>query len=127
MRAWLIVAGLAGALAVAAGAYPAHGSGLALEAVALLTTAQNYLLWHALALGLVAAVGWNGGSLVLALAAWAFLVGIVLFSGGIALHALAGIDLGVLVPLGGFAFILGWLLLALTGWQGLRRRDGGPS
>jgi uncharacterized membrane protein YgdD (TMEM256/DUF423 family) len=127
MRAWLIVAGLAGALAVAAGAYLAHGSGLALESVALLTTAQNYLLWHALALGLVAAVGWNGGPLVLALAAWAFLAGIVLFSGGIALHALADIDLGVLVPLGGFAFILGWLLLALTGWQGLRMRGGGPS
>jgi uncharacterized membrane protein YgdD (TMEM256/DUF423 family) len=127
VRAWLILAGLAGALAVAAGAYLAHGSGLAPESLALLTTAQNYLLWHALALGVVAAVGWNGGSPALALAGWAFLAGIVLFSGGLALDALAGLDLGFLVPLGGFGFILGWLLLALAGWQGLRGRRGGPS
>lgn len=127
MRCWLIVAGLAGALAVAGGAFLAHGSGLPLEQVALLTTAQTYLLWHALALGVVAALGWNGGLGALAWAAWAYLAGILLFSGGLALHALAGIDLGFLVPLGGFGFILGWLLLALAGWQGLRRRGRGPS
>lgn len=127
MRAWLIPAGLAGALASAGGGYLAHGSGLSPEQTTLLTTAQTYLLWHALALALVGVAGWNGGPSALAWSAWALLAGIVLFCGGLALRALAGISLGFLVPVGGFGFILGWLLLALSGWQGLRRRNRGPS
>jgi len=127
MRTWLIVAGLSGALAVGLGASLAHGTSLALEQLALLTTAQTYLLWHALALGIVAAIGWNGGPDILTGAAWGFLSGMVLFCGGLALQALAGVSLGFLVPVGGFGFILGWLMLALAGWQGLRERRRGSS
>jgi len=121
VRAWLIVAGLSGALAVGLGASLAHGTSLELSQLALLTTAQTYLLWHALALAVVAAIGWNGGPGALSGAAWSFVAGMVLFCGGLALQALAGVSLGFLVPVGGFGFILGWLMLALAGWQALRR------
>lgn len=127
MRVWLVVAGLSGALAVGLGASLAHGTSLGLDQLALLSTAQTYLLWHALALGIVAAIGWNGGPEILSGAAWAFIAGMALFCGGLALQALAGVSIGFLVPVGGFGFILGWLLLAAAGWQGLRDRRRGPS
>lgn len=127
MRAWLAVAGVTGAVGVGLGAWLAHGSGLGLDQLALLSTAQTYLVWHALALAAIAAVGWNGGPEILSGAAWAFLAGMVLFCGGLALQALAGVSLGFLVPVGGFGFILGWLLLAAAGWQGLRDRRRGSS
>lgn len=127
MRIWLVVAGLSGALAVGLGVSLAHGTSLNLDQLALLSTAQTYLLWHALALGVIAAVGWNGGPEILSGAAWAFVAGMLLFCGGLALQALAGKSIGFLVPVGGFGFILGWLLLALAGWQGLRDRRRGPS
>lgn len=128
MRGWLSVAGVTGAVSVALGAWLAHsGGGLALDRLALLGTAQSYALWHSLALGMVAALGWNGGPRVLHLAGAAFLLGLLLFSGGLALQGLTGLSLGPLVPVGGLGFILGWLLLGLAGWQGLRRRGTTPS
>lgn len=127
MRAWLIVAGISGALAVGLGSWLAHGSGLELSQLALLSTAQTYLLWHALALGVVAAIGWNGGPEILSGAAWAFVAGMVLFCGGLILQGLGGGSIGFLVPVGGFGFILGWLLLAAAGVVGLRQRRSGPS
>lgn len=127
MRGWLVVAGLSGAIGAAMGAAAAHLLGEAPGRALLIGTAQQYQLWHALALGLVALVGWQGGSRTLAFAAWSFLLGTLLFSGGLYLQALAGRSLGPLLPVGGSLLILGWLLLALAGWQGLRRRNAGTS
>ena len=126
-RGWLIAAGISGAAAVALGALAAHGGPEAPDRAQFLATAQRFHLWHSLALALVAALGWNGGPRALGWAGWAFLAGLVLFSGGLYLRAFSGIDLGPLVPVGGTAFILGWLLLSLAGWQGLREGRRDPS
>jgi uncharacterized membrane protein YgdD (TMEM256/DUF423 family) len=51
-------------------------------------------------------------------AGWLFVVGIVIFSGSLYILTLSGMRwLGAITPIGGLAFILGWLCLALTAWR----------
>ena len=115
-----VAAGL-GALAVALGAFGAHALADAVAPARLDTwrTAASYHLVHALAgvaAGLLA--GWRPSRA----ATWAarlFVAGVVLFSGS--LYALVLLDLAVLgavAPLGGLAFIAGWLALAAALWRG---------
>jgi len=120
MRFWL-VAGAANALvAVALGAFAAHGlerSGAA-EAVGWLETGAHYQLAHGLALVAVALLGGSAelrGRLKapwLEAAGWAFLAGCLLFSLGLYALALGG-PRGVVavVPVGGSAFLIGWAAL----------------
>jgi len=110
-RTCLLLAGLAGASGVLAGAITAHLAGAAEP----LETAVRYHIYHALALLGVAALAARGGrcAAMLSAAAWLFAAGIVLFSGGIYLHAALGdTPLRFAVPVGGLAFIAGWLALA---------------
>ncbi len=119
-EAWLFVAGLSGALAIVAGAFGAHGLRGRIDAglLAAFETGAHYHLVHsvalfALALALKAHPAWNLGP-----AAWAWLVGIALFSGSLYVMALTGIrPFGAITPFGGLAFIAGW---AWAGWVGLR-------
>ena len=121
-RGWriLLAAGVAGALAVALGAFGAHALRAAVSPDRLGTwqTGASYHLAHALAAGVAGVVAaWTGARA----AVWAgrlFLIGIVLFSGS--LYALVLLDLGVLgavAPVGGAAFIAGWIALAVAAWQ----------
>lgn len=115
---WLRVGGILGFLAVAAGAFAAHGleSKLDSRGLALFETAAKYQMYHALAL---LAVGllctWaRTPTAALHVSGWAFLVGVVLFSGS--LYALALSDLkwlGMITPLGGVGFLIGWVGLAV--------------
>lgn len=111
---WLFFAGLSGAIGVALGAAGAHLPPAGEGGAALAGTATAYQMWHALALGLVALLSQQRRGLLLTLAGALFVVGTLLFSGGLYLRAFRGLDLGLLVPLGGSAFILGWLSLALA-------------
>jgi uncharacterized membrane protein YgdD (TMEM256/DUF423 family) len=117
---WVLVAGAGFAmLAVMTGAFAAHGLKQVLDAysLGLFETAARYQMYHALALLVVALFSaipqfpthW------LKLAAITFILGIVLFSGSLYLLALSGIKwLGAVTPLGGVAFILGWLALIIA-------------
>lgn len=115
MNAWLMVAAVNGALAVAAGAFAAHGLSGRLDAHALeiFETGARYHMYHALALGL-AAFAMRGAAAMPAQAACSFfLAGIVLFSGSLYLLALTGMRAFAFVtPFGGFAFLIGWIALA---------------
>jgi uncharacterized membrane protein YgdD (TMEM256/DUF423 family) len=74
-------------------------------------TATTYHLIHALALGLAALVAQKGATLATT-AGWAFLAGILLFSGSLYVMTLTGVRaLGAVTPLGGLAFLAGWALL----------------
>ena len=120
-RVFLIVGSLSGGLAVALGAFGAHGlrSRLAADALATFETGVRYQMYHALALLLVALIvaRWSDSSLPV-LAGWLFVAGTVLFSGSLYLLSLAGLRwMGAVAPLGGAAFILGWLALALAAWR----------
>jgi uncharacterized membrane protein YgdD (TMEM256/DUF423 family) len=118
---FLILSGLSGALAVALGAFAAHGlrGRLAPEALTTWETGVRYLMYHALALAAVAWATARGPGMRLPVAAgWLMIAGMVLFSGSLMLLALSGIGwLGAVAPLGGVAFILGWLSLAWAAWR----------
>lgn len=120
----LAVSGLLGAAGVALGAFGAHGLKARLDAGALETwqTAVSYHLFHVLALLVLAAWLRGAGAAVtdsaVSVAALAFVLGILLFSGSLYGLALGGPRwLGPVTPLGGSAFIVGWLALC---WAGLR-------
>jgi len=116
-----IVAGaiLAG-VAVAAGAFGAHGLKEMLSATGQADnweTASRYALAHALALivtGLVARLPGTGAGLAAA-ATGCLLVGTLVFSGFLAALAVTGFRiLGAIVPIGGVLMIAGWALLAVA-------------
>jgi uncharacterized membrane protein YgdD (TMEM256/DUF423 family) len=120
-RVFLGLGALSGALAVALGAFAAHGLKGRLTADALVTfeTGARYHLYHALALLAVAwaCTRWPGAWT--SAAGWLFVAGTVLFAGSLYLLAVTGIRaLGAITPLGGLAFILGWLALAWAAWTG---------
>jgi len=104
-------------LAVAAGAFGAHALRARLGPAMLLVfeTGARYQMYHALALMAVAwAVTRWPGTLTSA-AGWCFVAGTVLFSGSLYAMALTGQRvLGAITPLGGVAFLTGWLCLALA-------------
>ncbi|HEX2095122.1 MAG TPA: DUF423 domain-containing protein [Longimicrobiaceae bacterium] len=106
-------------LAVAAGAFGAHAlrSRIAPDLLGVFETGARYQMYHALALLAVAwaVERWPGAGV----AGWAFVAGIVLFSGSLYLLALTGVRwLGAITPLGGVAFLAGWALLAWQAWRG---------
>lgn len=109
VRLVTVLAALSGALAVAAGAFGAHGvSGQAAE---WLKTGGQYQLIHAVAALVAARMGtrWS---------AWLFVGGAAIFAGTLYLMAL-GLPrwLGAVTPLGGAALIAGWICLALAMWR----------
>ena len=122
-RSSIVAGGLLGAASVAAGAFGAHGLKGMLEATgqtANWETASRYALAHALALvatGLVAALpASRHAGRMLAIAAWCFAVGSLVFSGCLWVLAVSGLRmLGAVVPVGGALLIAGWLLVALGG------------
>jgi uncharacterized membrane protein YgdD (TMEM256/DUF423 family) len=124
-RVFLALAALNGFLAVALGAFGAHGLKSRLAAVAdgaerleWWRTAASYHLAHALALGLVAVLVQRAAGAALTVAGFAFLIGIVLFSGSLYVMVLSGVrGLGAVTPIGGLAFLVGW---AALGWAALR-------
>jgi uncharacterized membrane protein YgdD (TMEM256/DUF423 family) len=117
---WIAIGALNAALAVAAGAFAAHGLRDRLDARALevFETGARYHMYHALALiaaGVVASSAVRGAQI----AGWIFQIGIVLFSGSLYALALTGVKgLGAITPLGGLAFLAGWLWLAWAAWRG---------
>jgi uncharacterized membrane protein YgdD (TMEM256/DUF423 family) len=117
-RAFQILGALAGVVGVALGAFGAHGleGRLSPEMLDVFETAVRYHLYHALALVATAAIlARLPSSRLVAAAGWAFLAGIVLFSGSLYLLALTGArGLGAITPLGGIAFLVGWALLAIA-------------
>jgi uncharacterized membrane protein YgdD (TMEM256/DUF423 family) len=113
----LFVAGIMGALAVLCGAFAAHGLTTRLDenARAVFETGARYHMYHALAIGLAAFAMRGAAETRARAAAILFLVGILLFSGSLYLLALTGMTaLGFVTPIGGVAFVAGWILLALA-------------
>ena len=120
-RLFLMIASVAGLLAVALGAFGAHGlkQRLTPDLLAVYQTGVQYHMYHALALLAVgvllaqapasSALRWSG---------WLFIAGIVVFSGSLYLLSLTGVRwLGAITPLGGAAFLAGWAALAIAAWR----------
>ena len=136
-KVWLLLGAVLGCLAVALGAFGAHGLEGAVrsqqasgqltdievaQTLAHWETAARYQMYHALALlavGLLTArrCGW-----AINLAGVAFTLGVLIFSGCLYALVLTGQKwLGAVVPIGGLSLIAGWICLAFAIW-----RDGAP-
>lgn len=108
-----------GALAVGIGAFGAHGLADILEATARTETFETgvkYHFYHAIALVLVGIMGIKTGvKKWLHWCSYAFVTGIIIFSGSLYILSLSGITwLGAITPIGGLAFIAGWIFLAIA-------------
>lgn len=117
-RVFFAIASILGALSVAGGAFGAHALKGQLTEAALgsFETGVRYQMYHALALLVVALLAKQSPTVgLLNAAGWCFVAGIVLFSGSLYGLSLAGIKaLGPVTPLGGAAFIAGWICLAIA-------------
>ena len=126
---WVLSAGAGFALlAVVLGAFAAHGLKAVLDAqqLALFETASRDQMYHALALLVVGVMLTNPqfSRSLLKLAALAFILGIILFSGSLYLLALVGVSwLGAITPLGGIAFLSGWLVMMVAALKPVHQND----
>lgn len=117
-RMFLLLGSINAFLAVALGAFGAHGlkSQLTADRLEVYQTGVHYHLAHALGLILIALIAerlptsapvqWSG---------WLLTIGIVLFSGSLYILSISGIRIfGAITPLGGLCFLAGWALLAVA-------------
>jgi uncharacterized membrane protein YgdD (TMEM256/DUF423 family) len=116
-RGWIAFAAASGGLSVIVGAFAAHGFDPATQAAQIgwLHTGSQYQSLHALAMLATAILAHHGliGDRPARATQWLFLVGNILFPA--ALYGLAFQMprwLGAVAPIGGTAYILGWLVLA---------------
>lgn len=120
-RLFFTIGSLSAFLAVALGAFGAHGlkSRVSPEMLTIFEVGVRYQIYHALGLLAVgwAASRWPAGGVTAA--GWLFIVGTLIFSGSLYILTVTGIRwLGAITPIGGTAFLLGWLFLAWGIWQG---------
>ncbi len=128
-RFWIFIAAILGGFAVAAGALGAHALGetVSADAKRIFSTGQHYHIIHAVALLGVGIVLLQSEGRRARFAAWflqiaavAFLIGIICFSGGIYVQVAEGLTSSAwIVPLGGISFMVGWAAFAI-GALGLR-------
>jgi len=119
LRGFLLLAAFFGFTGVALGAFAAHGlrARLSSEYLAVFQTGVNYQLIHALALLAVALLAQHLPGRLAMFAGSLFTLGILLFSGSLYLLTLSGLKLGIVTPIGGLAFLGGWLCLGLAAWR----------
>jgi uncharacterized membrane protein YgdD (TMEM256/DUF423 family) len=123
---WIAIGAVLMALAVGMGAFGAHGLKERLDAysMSVYEKAVLYHFFHALGILLVALLARTNAITPegQARAAWLLFIGILVFSGSLYALAISGARiLGAITPIGGLAFILGWLVLA---YETLRVRRG---
>ncbi|MCM3131532.1 DUF423 domain-containing protein [Paenibacillus polysaccharolyticus] len=120
-RRWMMLGAILTMLSVAIGAFGAHmlKDRIGASAIATYETGVQYHMIHALGLLIVGlTAGQLGASTKLQWAARLLFAGIIIFSGSLYILSISGIKiLGAITPIGGVAFIAGWLLFAMDVWQ----------
>jgi uncharacterized membrane protein YgdD (TMEM256/DUF423 family) len=110
-RLWMMLAAASGFIAVAAGAFAAHGL-TDPKAAEVMRTGASYEFMHAMAT-LACATFMQVGAKRARFAPAFFLGGTVLFSGSLYALALgAPRVVGIITPFGGLAFLAGWAVMA---------------
>ncbi|PHV11420.1 DUF423 domain-containing protein [Chitinimonas sp. BJB300] len=118
-RHWLMLAAIGGGSGVALGAFAAHGLRASMSSAYLdvFQTGVHYQLAHSLALLALSGYSEQLGKLG-KWAGWAFVSGVLLFSGSLYLLTVLAIPkLGMITPLGGLAFLFGWICLFMAAWR----------
>lgn len=120
-KLWLALGAVYGFLAVALGAFGAHGlrTRLGPELLAVWKTGVEYQFYHALALLLVGLLARGASATGTFNAAGAcFALGVLVFSGSLYALCLSGVRvLGAVTPVGGLFFLAGWVCLLFAVWR----------
>ncbi|MFD1852232.1 DUF423 domain-containing protein [Oceanobacillus bengalensis] len=117
MKVFLLLGVLNGFIAVAFGAFGAHGLEGRLSASQLETwnTAVQYQMFHTMALFVTGLLLMKFDSSSLNWAGWLFFIGIILFSGSLYIYATTAIKtFAMITPIGGIAFLVGWVLIGIA-------------
>lgn len=117
MKLFALLGAIFAGISVAAGAFGAHALEARLDErmQAIWETAARYQMYHALALFAVAWLSSRIEHASIVVAGWAFVVGIIVFSGSLYTLALSGVRwLGAITPIGGVAFLVGWIACAIA-------------
>jgi uncharacterized membrane protein YgdD (TMEM256/DUF423 family) len=122
VRLFFLLGTLTAGIAVAAGAFGAHGlkSFVSTGVLENWNTAVRYQMYHAIALLVVAfsVEIWPSKIKLLSLGGWLFFSGIILFSGSLYALVLSKVNmLGMITPIGGILFVVGWLTLVIAVWN----------
>nr|WP_279327078.1 DUF423 domain-containing protein [Crocosphaera subtropica] len=121
MKLFLFIGSILAGLSVAGGAFASHAlkDKLSDRSLEIFETGTKYQMYHALALILVALflTRLETVPMTLSSAGYAFIIGILIFSGSLYALSLTGVKwLGAITPIGGAAFLVGWLSLAIAAW-----------
>ena len=116
-KTFLFVGALLAGIGVGLGAFGAHGlrGRLSPDMLAVFETGVRYHMYHALAIMATAAMMTRLEGRAATVAGWSFTGGILIFSGSLYALALTGVTtLGAITPIGGLAFLIGWVSLMIA-------------
>lgn len=120
---FLITGALTMGLAVALGAFGAHGlkNKLSQEMLAVFETGVQYHFYHGIGLLIIGLLAhYMPNSAMLEWSGWLMVFGIIIFSGSLYFLAISGLRwIGAITPIGGLCFIASWIFLALAVWKSL--------
>ena len=113
---YLMIGSITGCLAVVMGAFGAHALKDILDdyGQSIYNKAVLYHIFHSIMLLIVGLINNIQPELSLSISGLSFLFGIILFSGSLYILAITGIkSLGMITPIGGVLFIIGWIFLII--------------
>ena len=112
----LMIGAISGCLVVIMGAFGAHALNDILDdyGKSIYNKAVLYHMFHSIALLILGLINKIQPEISLSISGWSFLFGIILFSGSLYILAITGIkSLGIITPIGGVLFIIGWVFLII--------------
>ena len=119
-RVFFVIGALSAFIGVAAGAFGAHGlkSRMSTEMLSVFEVGVRYQMYHAFALIIAAWVQAKWPSSLVTTGGWFFAIGTIFFSGSLYLMSVSGVRwFGAITPLGGLAFLAGWVCIAWGAWR----------
>lgn len=120
MKLFIILGALNGFIAVALGAFGAHGLEGKIPDKYLETwqTAVQYQMFHAVGLLVIGILAGKISSPLINWSGWLMLIGIILFSGSLFVLSVTQIKvLGAITPLGGVSFLVAWILMIIAAYK----------
>ncbi|WP_454783257.1 DUF423 domain-containing protein [Legionella sp. WA2022007384] len=115
-KRFIAIGALSAMFATILGAFAAHGlkAQFSEYQMHIFQTGVFYQFIHSLALLFIGVILWNLNSRFIRISGWLFVIGILFFSGSLYLMSFMQVKaLGMVTPIGGTCFIIGWLLLVL--------------
>ena len=113
---YLLIGAMSGCLVVIMGAFGAHALNELLDdyGKSIYNKAVLYHMFHSIAILILGLINKIQPEIQLSMAGWSFVFGIILFSGSLYILAITGIkSFGMITPIGGVLFIIGWIFLII--------------